>query len=248
MSEIDVNDQLKQALQKRWGNNLGGWHVQSFDTSKVLMRILQIEYPGFNRAETKKPTVIAEQEYTNDGNTTITDEFTYSGDTTAESEWHVTGGLKLTAGAKGKAGVPLVAEGEASYSAEVDFEAGGGGKTSKTDGWSHTVTITVPPETRVKAEALVTVGTITNQPFKAHVQVYGQVGAVIVTGGPNPIITSTMWGDIETGKGWVNPNFGPLSKPPLDPKDLLFTAEGTYSGTSGLYVNVTTTPMAMVAA
>lgn len=246
MTEIDANAQLLTALKQRWpggggGYLLGGQGVSEFDTSKVQLKVITLEYPGLGPLVQKTPTVLQELTIPNDSDATVTAGFDYSKESTDTSEWHITAGVKATAGASGKAGVPLVAEGEVSASVELDFEYGYNNSHTDTVTWANHTTIEVPPHARIQAEAILTTGSVTNAPFTATLHAYGQVGAHLITSsnGTGP----WAWADIETGKGWVNPNFAPLSKPPVDPTALAFVVSGTYTGSVGFYVNIATSPL-----
>ncbi len=244
MREIDANNALQEALKKRWRladgtPNVGGYYPVQFDTSKVQLRLLTIEYPDLQKRLVKKPEILREDTITNNSGATLTHTFDYSKEKTDAYEWHVTGGLKLTAGAKATVGLPLVGEGEVSTSVELSIEGGSTTTHSETVAWKDSGTIEVPPHTSVLAQAVLASADVANVPFTANMYAFGQVGCLIRTGTDQ---TTWEWADLDAG-GWYNPNFQRLSKLPLDPKDREFTIEGTFSGSVGFYVAITAGPV-----
>ncbi|WP_026927131.1 ETX/MTX2 family pore-forming toxin [Granulicoccus phenolivorans] len=249
MDAIDVNAQLRAALAKRWVSkidghpSLDGSTIYDWDTSKVALHLIEIDYDDFAGHLTKTPTVLSEAEFDNAADATITHQISYSKQITDTYEWDVRSGLKLTAGGKVTVGLPLIGEGELSTSAEVSFEGGYKSGHTETVTYAGEDTITVPPHTSLKAQELLSVGKLTGVPFKATVQAYGQVGVQLGWGsgvdGPTKI---WFWGDLDTGKGWTDPGLRPLKKLPLESADRLFTFSGVFGGSVGMYVHVTTTP------
>jgi hypothetical protein len=187
----------------------------------------------------KQPTVIGETTIDNDSGATIRRHFTYTHTSTDTYEWHVTGGVKVTAGASAKVTLPLVGEGEANTSVELNVEGGSNTSTEETETWDAGEEIEVPPQTTVDAKALLSIGQVTGTPFKAHMYAYGQVG-VHVQYGTNA--WTWEWADLDTG-GWWGAANNPVTKPPLDPQDRQFVVERTFDGTVGLIVVVTARPL-----
>jgi len=247
--ETDVNNALLDALKNRWRGadgspNVGGYTPVQFDTSKVQLRLLTIDYPDLQKQLVKQPEILREETIKNDSGATLHHTFDYSKEMTDAYEWHIIGGLKLTAGAKATVGLPLVGEGEVSTSVELSIEGGSTTTHSETVAWKDSGTIEVPPHTNVLARALLSTGHVANVGFTANLYAFGQVGCLIQTGSEQ---TTWEWADLDAG-GWYNPAFKRLSKLPLEPKDREFTIEGTFTGTVGFFVAITAGPLESQAA
>lgn len=243
MADTDVNAALLATLKNKWPS-IGGLSYDQFDTSKVKLKLLTIEYPDLQSKLVKQPTVIGHVTIDNTSGATITRDFTYSHTSTDTYEWHVTGGVKVTAGASATVTLPLVGEGEANTSVELNVEGGSATTTEETETWESSESITVPPNASVDAQAVLSMGRVTGTPFKAHMYAYGQVG-VHVQYGTNA--WEWEWADLDTG-GWTGAANNPVKKLPLDPQDREFVIEGTFDGSVGLIVVVTAKPVTALAA
>jgi len=240
MSDLDVNAVLTAALTKHWANSsgvpfIGTGHVLQWDTSKVQLKLVTVDYDSFATRLLKTPLVIREDTYDNDGNTTIQHDFFYSQETNDTYTWHITGGVKVTAGVTAKVGLPIVGEGEASASIELSVEAGSETSKSVTVSWSDTVGITIPPYTDVDVQAVLSTGKATGVPFRATLSAYGQVGAYLKFG-DDPAIMYWDWADLD---GSFQNAHG---QPPLTDAERQVVATGTCDASVGFHVGIKTTP------
>ncbi len=222
MDAIDVNAQLRAALAKRWVSkidghppSLDGSTIYDWDTSKVALHLIEIDYDDFAGHLTKTPpTVLSEAEFDNAADATITHQISYSKQITDTYEWDVRSGLKLTAGGKVTVGLPLIGEGELSTSAEVSFEGGYKSGHTETVTYAGEDTITVPPHTSLKAQELLSVGKLTGvPPFKPPSR--PMVRSVSSWAGGSGVDGPTkiwFWGDLDTGKGVDRPWPPPAEK------------------------------------
>ena len=240
MSDLDVNAALTAALAKHWANSqgvpfVGTGKVLQWDTSKVQVKLVAVDYESFAARLAKTPLVIREDTYDNDGNTTIQHDFSYTQETNDTYTWHITGGVKVTAGVTATVGLPLVGEGEASASIELSVEGGSETSKSVTVSWSDTVGITVPPQTDVDVQAVLSTGKAIGVPFKATLMAYGQVGAYLQFG-TDPAIMYWDWADLDgsfqNAKG----------QPPLNDAERQVVATGTCDASVGFHVGIKTTP------
>jgi hypothetical protein len=81
---------------------------------------------------------------------------------------------------------------------------------------------------------------VSKLPFTAHVLAFGKVGCLYQQ---STNVQDWMWADLDTGDGWHTPNFGKLSKLPLDDSDRQFTVEGEFSGSVGFNAAISTSPL-----
>ena len=245
MNEIDVNAHLLDALKKRWRladgtPNIGGYLPEQFDTSKVQLRVVNINYVDLQKFLVKKPIVLREETIANSSGATITHTFSFSKQTTDSFQWNIKAGLKLQAGAKAKAGLPIVGEAEVSTSVTLSFEGGYVNTHSQTNNWNDSVQIQVPAHTSVQTQALLSTGDVSKVPFKACLHAVGLVGCLYQRDS-RPAVWH--WADLDTGTGWVDPNFQKLKKLPLDPADREFIVDGEFSGSVGFNVIITSSPV-----
>lgn len=238
MADIDVNRTLNDALIKRWSYkgyiNIGGNYADRFDTSKVLLKLIAIDYPDLHKSLLNNPTVISTADFENNSAATITREFAYTKEIADTYEWTITAGLTITAGVSAKAGLPIVGEGEVSSSVELKVEGGATTTQSQTVSFSETQTIEVPPNSQVHVKAVMSVGQVKDVPFTAHFKAYGQIGARTQIG------TNTwvwQWADLDTG-GWSGADLNPVDKCPLDDVDREFTVKGTFNASVGIKTTI----------
>lgn len=255
MSDTDVNQTILNALQKQWPKGEGDpWNkywvigtksVEKFDTSKVALRLVKIDYPGLGDKVVHSPVVLQEAQVRNPSPATIKETFAYNHSFTDSYEWSVTAGLKLTASAKFEAGLPIVGQGEVSTSAEISVGAGLKSTHSESVSYSGSVEVQIPPQTSVAIKAVLMQGKVDAVPFKATLQAYGPVGGYFAygysTSGPSHF--EWNWADLDTGVGWTDPGFKKV--PPLkDDSVRTFVLEGLFSADCGFNVNVVAEPLA----
>lgn len=245
MSDVDVNDALAKALDRRWTRpdgrvNVGGNGFLAWDTSRVQLRLVTPpEYEDLRGRLAHGSKVLQEEVIRNDTDAELQETFSYSTDTADRYEWHVEAGLKVAAGAKAKVDIPLIGEGEASASVELQFGGGYKASHSETVKWQSTRNITVPAHTSLVVKATLSTGKVSNVPFVAHVYAFGQVGFEYWRGTD---VKDWMWADLDAG-GWMDPGFNPLKKLPLAEEDRHFTASGVFSGSVGFSSTVSLTPL-----
>ncbi|WP_137846479.1 ETX/MTX2 family pore-forming toxin [Microbacterium sp. 2FI] len=250
MSEIDVNGKILSALETSYKKTGDQWSVNArpvtqFDTSKVLLRLISLDYPGLADRLIHNPVLLEQTDVKNPTPASVKRTITYSTSVTDSYEWNVTAGLKLTASAKFSAGLPLVGEGEVSTSAELSFAAGYKNTHSETVSFGGSVEVQVPGQTSVSIKTLLAQGKVDAVPFKAVLQAYGQVGAYTAFGGGQGGLSnfSWQWSDLDTGIGWTNPNF--KSFPALKDESVrMFEVSGLFTATCGYNVNVVVDPLA----
>jgi hypothetical protein len=245
MNDIDVNGALLDALKKRWRTpdgkpNVGGYTPLQFDTSKVKLQMVRIDYIDLQKYLVKKPEILREETITNTSKATVTHTFNYSKATTDSYTWHITSGVKLTAGATAKVGLPLVGEGEASTSVELSFEAGYEKTQDVTVSWNDQVEVEVPPKASVQTQAILSTGTVSNVPFKAYMHAFGQVGCLIQA---DSIHQRWEWAELDTGIGWQDPGYAKLKQLPLDPAEREFIVDGVFNGSVGFDVIISANPV-----
>ena len=238
MADIDVNRTLNDALIKRWSSNghttVGNLSVDGFDTSKVLLKLINIDYPDLHKSLLNNPTVISTADFENNSAATITREFSYTKEIADTYEWTITAGLTITAGVSAKAGLPIVGEGEVSSSVELKVEGGATTTQSQTVSFSETQTIEVPPNSHVHVKAVMSVGQVKDVPFTAHFKAYGKIGAHTIIG------TNTwvwQWADLDAG-GWRGQANNLVHECPLDDVDREFTVQGTFNASVGIKTTI----------
>jgi Clostridium epsilon toxin ETX/Bacillus mosquitocidal toxin MTX2 len=251
MSDIDVNQVLLQALENQYTKGSDGvWSVNArpvtkFDTSKVALRLISLEYPGLADKVIHQPVMLDETQVKNPTPATITRTINYSKTVTDSYEWNITAGLKVTASAKFTAGLPIVGQGEVTTSAELSVS--GGYKNTHTESvtFNGSVQAQIPAQTSVDIKTVLAQGSADAVPFHLVLQAYGQVGANTAFGGGSDGLSnfSWQWSDLDSGLGWTNPNF--KSFPALkDPSTRIFKVDGLFSATCGFNVNVVVEPLA----
>jgi len=250
MSDIDVNEFLLHALEQQYQKTGDVWSVNSrsvskFDTSKVELRLISLDYPGLADKIVHQPVLLEESFVKNPTPASVSRTISYSKSVTDSYEWNISAGVKVGASAKFKSGLPIVGEGEVTASVELSFGAGYKNSHSETVAFNGSVQVNIPAQTSVNIKTLLANGTVDDIPFTAVLQAYGQVGAYTAhSGGAGGLGDfSWQWSDLDTGIGWTNPGFKnfPAFK---DPKVRMFTVHGTFSATCGFNVNVVVEPLA----
>jgi hypothetical protein len=250
MPEVDVNETLRQALEAQYKKTGDAWSVNArpvtkFDTSQVDLRLISIDYPGLGQKLVQQPVLLEETNVKNPTGASVTRTINYSRAVTDSFEWSITAGLKLTASAKFKAGLPIVGEGEVTTSAELSLAGGYKNTHSETVTLSGSVAVQIPAKTDVNIKTMLAQGSVDAVPFSVVLQAYGKVGAYTAFGGGTGGLSNFtwQWSDLDTGIEWTDPNF--KSHPALkDQKVRMFTSEGLFSATCGLSVNVVIEPLA----
>ena len=250
MTEVDVNDTLLRALETQWKKDGDTWSVNArpvtkFDTSKVALRLISIDYPGLADKVVHQPVLLNESTVKNPTPASVSQTINYSKSVSDSYEWSVTAGLKLSASAKFTAGLPLVGEGEVTTAAELSLGGGYKNTHSETVSFSGGVQVQIPAQTSVNIKTILAQGTVDAVPFHMVLQAYGKVGAYTAFGGGSGGLSNFewQWSDLDTGIGWTNPNF--KSFPALkDPSVRMFVVDGLFSATCGFNVNVVVEPLA----
>ncbi len=250
MPEINVNDKLLIALQSQYPKDADSWRVNArpvtqFDTSKVALRLVSIDYPGLADRLVQQPVLLEQTNVKNPTPASVTRTINYSRAVTDTFEWSITAGLKLTASAKFKAGLPIIGEGEVTTSAELSIGGGVKSTHAETVTLSGSVAVQIPAQTDVNIKTILAQGRVDAVPFRVVLQAYGSVGAYTAFGGGVGGLNNFhwQWSDLDTGIGWTDPNF--KSYPAFkDTSVLKFTVDGLFTATCGMSVNVVIEPLA----
>ncbi len=256
MTEVDVNAVLLSALENQYtksGTEPPMWSVNArpvskFDTSKVKVRLLSLDYPGLSDKIVHHPVVLQESQIRNPTGASVKQTVTYSRNYTDSYEWNISAGLKLGAAAKFTAGLPIVGEGEVSTSVELSFAAGFKNGHSESVTFTGSVEIQIPAQTSVAVKTILAQGKVDSVPFRATLQAYGTVGAYTAysSGTDGYGDFSWQWSDLDTGLGWTNPNF--KSFPAFKDNAIrTFVVDGLFSAECGFNVNVVAEPLAALA-
>ncbi|AXH95626.1 ETX/MTX2 family pore-forming toxin [Ornithinimicrobium avium] len=254
MSDIDVNQRLRSALESQYekftDKGQTYWTVvnhtcRGFDTSKVLLRLLAIDYPGLSENVISQPVVLSDNIIRNPSSATVTTNVEYNKSVTDTFGWNVSAGLKLAASAKFQAGVPIIGQAEATTSVEISLSGGVQSSHSEQTTYKSSVQVKVDPHSSVRVKAILTQGKVDALPFRATLQAYGLVGAERAYGGgtAGPSNWNWDWADLDSG-GWKDPNF--KQHPPVlkDGSARKFVLDGLFSATCGLSTHVVTEDLA----
>nr|WP_294508286.1 ETX/MTX2 family pore-forming toxin [uncultured Rhodopila sp.] len=103
---------------------------------------------------TKATEIIGSKNFQNDGNATITDSFTYSTTKTESFTLKFTEGLKVGLKAEVKAGFGFIIGAKVTVSGEITFNSEQSWTSQVAETFGDTITITVPPKTRLLASAV----------------------------------------------------------------------------------------------
>jgi hypothetical protein len=152
---------------------------------------------------------------------TLTEQFSYSKTTTDSLALSFTEGLKAGVSAKFKAGIP-VANTEWTISGEISFSSTQSDTITSSHTWSHTVTVQVPPQSRVRVKAFVTT---------ANVSMTFSAAALVESGYMFTTAHKVVNGQ---DRQWHDFPMVPIRSLLPDEQDRSLPLSGTYHGTFGI--------------
>jgi len=218
------------------------------DLSQVTLDVLSIDYETVNPLY--QPKFIGKDKYSNIG--TIDDDYTFSvgSEIRRTYELSFTEGLKISVGAKFKAGLPFVGEAEAQLSVEGSFSSTQKWADSDSEDWRRNIKARVPAGTKVVLKMYLKEAEY-NPHFTAQVRIGGNV-----TLGPTPDYDAQLQ---EKAERHPNTAYGYIPFMPVSITDILkqsassskftfkeengqtfayYTARGMFKGVRGVSADI----------
>jgi len=247
--DVEVLIELERRLKIYWDSTLknkldaSAMKVTSIDMDKITFTLLTIDYEDMKNPAIS-PKSLVTKEFENKSNAVLHSSFSVSEQVADSFKNSFTEGLKLGAGMKFSAGVPLIGKAAVNVSVELSLSSTQESSTTRTNSWTDTETIDIPAREMIRASFVLDQVNV-RTPFTATVLARGvvtyhidqNIGVWPRGSKPGP---STLSADLDKGTDW--PTYPPLNRLPIlaSPKDRMFSAKGIFTGLVGLKTRVVT--------
>jgi hypothetical protein len=203
--------------------NQPGMVVDSLDLTSQIQTVLTNFQYGQYVINAAQPTLIDEQDFTNDGPTTIQQQFSRTESVQLQETWSVTKGITLQSGLTFN--IPAINIG-GSASTTLTFSETQGKTESTSVSDTHTTVIPIAPNTITDISVTLFEYTV-SVPWSANIQMRGQF---LFTGhrDPDPSTHQTMHGSGPLGA--VFQYYGVPNFTIVDSQTIVFQATGNYNG------------------